>query len=269
MRKRYLATIAFVVVVALSLLGCGLLGDEAAQVAATPTKTVRPLFTSTFTPSPSPVSEATPIDTPVSEAMPSDTPAPTDTPLPTEPPLSSDTPTVEAPPTEAAPSDTPPPTDTTAPAAPTNTPRPKPTNTPAPPKNTPTPQVEFRVVEQRLMTKAENEAQRFMVLIRVVDANGNPLHGLTVWDPDYPTFSAETGTKDEPYHAEILFGDYGVYKLEVKDHKSQTAQGVTTHAPAIPKEVLVGAGYCTDVASCNPNELIQHYSWYITFQRAW
>lgn len=267
MTKRYLATIVFVVVVMLALLGCGLLGDEAAQVTAKPTKTMRPLFTSTFTPTPSPPPTETP--------PPTDSPAPTEMPAPTETPVSeatpTDTPTAEVPPTEAAASDTPPPTEAlpTDTPPPTDTPKPRPTDTPAPPTDTPKPQVDFRVVEKRLMSKAENEAQRHMVLIRVVDANGNPLHGLTVWDPDYPTFSTETGTKPEPYHAELLFGDYGVYKLEVKDHKSETAEGVTMHAPAIPKEVLVAAGYCTDVASCNQNELIQHYSWYITFQRTW
>lgn len=265
MRKRFLATVAFVAVLTLALLGCGLLGGDAAQVTATPTKTVRPLFTSTFTPSPSPPPTETP--------LPSDTPAPTETPIPTDTPVSeatpTNTPTVEAPPTEAAPSETPAPTDTTAPAAPSNTPKPQPTRTPAPPTNTPKPQVDYQVVEQRLMTKAENAAQRHMVLIRVVDAGGNPLSGVTVWDASHPEQEAVSGSKPEPYHAEYLFWNYDGYQLEVKGANSAKTKVLSTDVQKIPIEDLVAAGYCTDAGSCNPAELVQHFCWYVTFQRTW
>ncbi|MEJ2211276.1 MAG: hypothetical protein P8129_19860, partial [Anaerolineae bacterium] len=174
---------------------------------------------------------------------------------------------------EAAPTDTPvseaTPTNTTAPAEPTNTPRPRPTNTPAPPTNTPKPQVDYQVTEQRLMSKAENEAQRHMILIRVVDAGGNPLSGVTVWDPAHPDQEAVSGTKPEPYHAEYLFWNYDGYQLEVKDANSAKTKVLSTDVHRIPIEDLIAAGYCTDAGSCNPDELVQHFCWYITFQRTW
>jgi hypothetical protein len=129
--------------------------------------------------------------------------------------------------------------------------------------------VDFRVVEQRLMAMSENEAQRHMVLLRVVDAGGSPLHGLAVWDPNHPDQEAITGSKPEPYHAEYLFWTYDGYQLEVKGTRSEKTKVVSTDVFRISKEVLVGAGYCIDVASCNPGELVQHYSWFVTFQRTW
>jgi hypothetical protein len=138
-----------------------------------------------------------------------------------------------------------------------------------PPTNTPAPQVDFRVVEQRLMTKAENEAQRHMILIRVIDAGGNPLHGLVVWDPNHADQEAVTGSKPEPYHAEYLFWTYDGYQLEVRDARSEKTRVLSTDVFKIAKEELVGAGYCVDAASCDQSDLVQHYSWYVTFQRSW
>jgi hypothetical protein len=222
---------------------------------------MRPVFTSTFTPAPTqaPTDTAVPTSTP----LPTDTAVPpTDTPAPTA--------TATAPPTGAPATDTPfPPTDTPPPAAPSDTPRPQPTNTPAPPTDTPRPQVDYRVVEQRLMAKDQNEAQRHMILIRVVDAAGNPLHGLIVWDPNHPEQEPETGTKPEPYHAEYTFWNYDGYQLEVRGANSEKTKVLSTDVHKISIEDLIAAGYCTDAASCNPGELVQHFSWYVTFQRAW
>jgi hypothetical protein len=224
---------------------------------------MRPLFTSTFTPTATPLPTETP--------APTETPVPaTDTPVPTEPPVP---PTEEAPTPTALPSDTPvPPTAT---ALPSDTPAPAATHTPAPPSATaapsatPKPQVDYRVVEQRLMTKAENQAQRHMILIRVVDAGNSPLNGVTVWDPNHPEQEAVSGDKPEPYHAEYLFWDYGAYQLEVKGARSEKTKVLTTDVHLISKEDLVTAGYCPDVANCNQDELVQHFSWYVTFQRTW
>ncbi|NIV36562.1 MAG: hypothetical protein GWN58_46155, partial [Anaerolineae bacterium] len=71
------------------------------------------------------------------------------------------------------------------------------------------------------MSKAENEAQRHMVLIRVEDAAGQGLSGIVVWDPTHPDQEAVSGTKPEPYHAEYLFWNYDGYQLEVKGAASQ------------------------------------------------
>lgn len=260
MRKRFLATVALVAVLTLAVLGCGLLGEDAAQVTPmTPTKTMRPLFTSTFTPWPSPLPSETAPPT-ATEVPASDTPPPTNTPPP------AGTATAEIAPTEAAPSDTPlPPTE----VVPSDTPRPQPTATPAPPTDTPRPQVDFRVVEQRLMSKAENVAQRHMVLIRVIDAGGQPLSGRVVWDPNHAEQEAETGTKPEPYHAEYLFWNYDGYQLEVKGANSEKTKVLSTDVYKIPIEDLVEAGYCLEASSCNPSELVQHFSWYVTFRRTW
>jgi hypothetical protein len=152
---------------------------------------------------------------------------------------------------------------------PSETPKPRATNTPPPPTPTPKPQVDFRVVEQRLMSKTENEAQRHMILIRVIDGTGNPLHNLVVWDPNHPGQEAVTGSKPEPYHAEYLFWDYSTYQLEVKGAKSEKTKVLTTEVHQISKDDLVKAGYCSDVANCNPDELVQHFSWFVTFQRTW
>jgi hypothetical protein len=258
MRKPFLPMAALVFVLALALLGCGLLGRDAAQVApTTPTKTLRPLFTSTFTPPPSPLPTDT-VPPTATEVPASETPPPTDTLQPT------DTATAESAPTEAAPSETPlPPTE----AVPSDTPQPQPTDTPAPPTDTPRPQVDYRVVEQRLMSKAENVAQRHMILIRVIDAGGQPLHGLVVWDPNHTEQEAETGTKPEPYHAEYTFWNYDGYQLEVKGANSEKTGVLSTDVYKIPIEDLVAAGYCSEASSCNPSELVQHFCWYVTFQR--
>lgn len=257
MRDRVVIPVGLITLITLLLLGCAAGGEGMSGITPTPTKTLRPLFTSTFTPTPTP--------------LPSDTPQPTDTPVP---PTVSPVPTETLmPPTEAPPTDTPlPPTAT---ALPSDTPKPEPTNTPVPPtatprpSATPKPQVEYRVVEQRLMTKAENQAQRHMILIRVVDAGNNPLHGVTVWDPSHPGQEAVSGDKPEPYHAEYLFWDYGAYQVEVKGARSDKTKVLSTDVHLISKEDLVTAGYCPDVNNCNQGELVQHFSWFVTFQRTW
>jgi len=119
------------------------------------------------------------------------------------------------------------------------------------------------------MSKAENTALLHMVLIRVEDAGGNALPGLVVWDANNPGQEAVTGAKPEPYHAEYLFWDYGGYQFEVKGANSEKTKVLSTDVYKIPLEDLVAAGYCTDTASCNPDDLRDHYSWYVTFRRTW
>jgi hypothetical protein len=80
---------------------------------------------------------------------------------------------------------------------------------------------------------------------------------------------AVTGTKPEPYHAEYTFWNYDAYQLEVMGAKSEKTKVLSTLVQLISKEDLVGAGYCPDVNNCNYDELHQHYSWYVTFQRTW
>jgi hypothetical protein len=257
MSKRTLFLSGMLVLLALVLAGCTLGGGSSSRITPTPTKTTRPLFTSTTTPTPS----STPTNTP----LPTNTPVPpTETPLP---PTDTPAPPTEAP-TDALPTATAePPTDTPQPAAPTNTPKPKPTNTPAPPTNTPKPQVDFQVVEQRLMPKAENEAGLPIVFIRVEDAAGNGIPDKVIWDPNYPDQVSVSGTKPEPYHAEFRFWYLYGYRFEIKGTISEKTKVLSTDVHKIPLEDLVAAGYCTDVSSCNLGDM--HFSWYVTFRRTW
>jgi outer membrane biosynthesis protein TonB len=257
MRDRVFWAAGLIALFALVLMGCSAGGGSLSEITPTPTKTMRPLFTSTFTPTATPLPTETP--------APTETPVPaTDTPVPTEPPVP---PTEEAPTPTALPSDTPvPPTATDTPAPPMPTAAPSVT---AAPSATPKPQVDYRVAEQRLMTKVENEAGLYLILIRVVDAGNSPLYGVTVWDPNHPDQEAVSGDKPEPYHAEYMFGGYDAYQLEVKGARSEKTRVLTTDVHKIPKEDLVTAGYCPDVANCNQDELVQHFSWYVTFQRTW
>jgi hypothetical protein len=260
MKRRALVALSLVALLVLVLLGCSENRGGVSGITATPTKTPHPLFTATWTPTSTPLPTDTPLPT-STPLPPTDTPAPTDTPLaPTDTSL---------PPTDVPPADTPIPATETPPPAPTDTPRPQPTRTPAPPTHTPQPQVDFRVVEQRLMPKAENEAQLHSIWIRVTDAAGNPLHKVSVWDANHPDQEAVTGSKPDPYSAEYVLWSYDAYQLEVKGARSQKTKVLSTEVHLIPKEDLVAAGYCPDLNSCNPDDLFQHYSWYVSFQRTW
>jgi hypothetical protein len=194
-----------------------------------------------------------PSDTP---ALPSDTPLATatllpitDTPLPSDTPAPSDTP---SPATEA-----PPPSATDRP--PSAPPRPAPTTTRALVTNTPPrPEVDYRVLVQDLVPKAENAAGLYTIYIRVEDASGNPLTGLVVWDPGQPGLQAETGAKADYYHAEILMGG-GDYYLEVKDARSERTKRLTTVVTGISHPDLIAAGYCATDAECQALGF-QHFS---------
>jgi hypothetical protein len=236
------------------LLGCTVGRGKVGQVTPTPTKTPRPLFTATWTPTITALPSATPspTNTTVPTAEPSETPVlPTDTPVP--------------------PTDTPAPaTDTQAPTAgPTNTPKPAVTRTPAPPTNTPAPKLDFRVVEQRLISKAENRGLHSF-FIRVIDATGNPLHGLTIWDRTHPDGPQPiTGSKPDPYSAEYQFWNYDDYYLEVKDSKSEKTKALSSDRSKISNQDLIAAGYCVDNQDCDQNIHAMDFAWFVTFQRTW
>jgi hypothetical protein len=262
MRNRTLLLIVLVALLALVLLGCSAGRGNVSQASPTPVKTLRPLFTSTFTPTAMPLPTDTPL--PVPTVQPSVTPLPpTDTPPPPTPAPPTDTVVV---PTEAPPTDTPAPPSPTA--GPSDTPRPRPTNTPVLPSPTPKPQVDFRVVGQDLVPKAENVAQLYTIYVRVEDAAGNPLGGLVVWDPSQPSMQAVTGDKPGYYHAEILMGG-GDYYLEVKDSRSEKTKRLTTVRSGVSDEDLIKAGYCVDANDCNLNVGPQHFSWRVVFRRTW
>ena len=206
--------------------------------------------TATFEPSPTPSPTAIPTNTAVVQpaaqtnadvaaaqpAAPEPAAEPTETPLPTDTPL---------PPTETAVPDPP------TPAPPTDTPTPEPT---------PVPDVDFVIVEERLLTKDENGgcAGNHNIFIDVIDANGNPLKGVQlgdIWHNPGPV----TGHKgdDKPGRAEYdLYKDQGFYIL-VKDDPT-AGREVTSEVTellsvddwkiGIPR--LIEAGYCPDEGTC-------------------
>lgn len=212
---------------------------------------------------------------------------PTTTPTPTITPLPTDTPTAVVAAAEV-PTDTPvPPTDT--PAPPTDTPIPLPTEPPPPPTNTPEPTatpeptrppVDYVVAEAYLMQNPSyNSCPGWhQIFVTVVDANGNPIDGVTVQD----TYNAV------PPH---LTGEKGAGKLEYDLWNNGFSLTVSKNAdgsPAtsevtpklsswdedIPDEWLVQANYCRDMADCavrkSSNQLCRgHYSYNVVFKRTY
>ena len=277
MRNRFLFVIALIALLALLLLGCSLSRGPSASITPTPTKTQRPLFTATLTPT-EPVA---PTDTPI---PPSDTPVPTDTPVPptdtSAPPPETPLSTATVVPAETPePADTPVPTDTpvpptNTPAPPTNTPQPKPTNTPAPPTNTPKPKVDFRVQEIVAFEDGSLTKSGFHnVYFTVIDAGGAPIGGVIIEEVNnQPPIQVISGDKG-PGKAEFTMYA-GDYRFKVVGHiNGNSFSSETTHVLSIVFEHgvwddLIRGGICTDEASCRAMGPL-HYSYNVTFQRTW
>jgi hypothetical protein len=269
MRQRIVLALGLLTLTGLLLLGCSIGGRQSAQLAPTPTKTQRPLFTATLTPAASPV----PSETPVS---PTDAP-PTHTPQP---------PTATAvPPTDTAPAPTaPPPTDTAipptavpatnTPAPPTNTPRPQPTSTPAPPTNTPRPQVDFVVREIYAFEDGSlGPTGLHNVYVTVVDAGGTPLDGIVVEEVNNsPNEQVVTGNKGPGKTEYTMWA--GDYKMRVVgDTSGATYNSETTHVMSIVFghavwDDLIRGGLCESAAACEALGPM-HFSYNLTFQRTW
>jgi hypothetical protein len=265
MKNRKLLFTGLLVVLALVLLSCTTGNGRVSNVTATPTKTPRPLFTSTHTPT----ATSLPTDTAVvpTEA-PSATPIPpTDTPPATATPL----PPTEAPPTEVPPTETAvPPTE----APPTNTPQPRPTNTPAPPTATPKPQVDFRVKEIVAFEDGSLTATGLHnIYFTVVDAGGAPIDGIILKDTNnQPGEEVTTGNKG-PGKTEFTMWAAD-YRFKVIGNVSgNTFTSETTHVLSVLHghavwDDLIRGGICSDPAACEAMGSI-HYSYNVTFQRTW
>jgi hypothetical protein len=168
-------------------------------------------------------------------------------------------------------------------------PAPPPTFTPAPPPPpTATPKPagpDFQLVEVRPWGVQENGGYydgpsvhcggNRELHIKVVDAGGNPLNGVTVKAALGAQEEIVTGSKGIPGDAEfVLGGGQEVYIIRDVDGRQVTsdyARGMTTDPHGIPIPTLIGAGYCRDEASCtafiNENGCRGHYSWTVTFRR--
>jgi len=267
MRNRTLLLIGLIGLLGLLLFGCSLGSAGVSEVTITPTKTLRPVFTSTLTPT---------ATEPATE-----TPAPNDTPITTSTPA----PPTEAPPTEALATETPPladtPLPTTPPLAPTNTTVPatnpppiQPTNTTAPPTNTPQPGVNFRVKEIRAREDGSLTASGLHnIYFTVIDANGAPLDGVVLKEVNnQPAQEVTTGNKG-PGQTEFTMWAAD-YRFQVdRDASGAPVTSETTHVLSVlfghaVWDDLIRGGICSDPASCEALGPI-HYSYDVTFQRAW
>jgi hypothetical protein len=260
-------------VLILMLLGCSLGRIGTSRITATPTKTQRPLFTATHTPSPTTPPTETPL--PTDTLAPTEVPA-TDTPIPTDPPLPTETmpnppePTPTEPP---FPTDTAiPPTDTAVP--PTDPPPPPATDTPAPPTETPKPAADFRIQEIVAFEDGSLSRSGFHnIYLTVVDAGGTPLDGIILEESNnQPPAQVTTGDKG-PGKAEYTMyaGDYK-FKV-VGDTGGQAFSSEETHVLSIAFghavwDDLIRGGVCSDPASCKALGPI-HFSYNVTFQRTW
>jgi hypothetical protein len=239
-------------------LGCSASSLIARAPEPTPTKTLRPTFTSTPKETPTPVVIPTEIWTPEPVAATTE-PAPTDTLLPTDTPLPTST---------LVPTDTPP-------LPPTDTPVPAPTDTPtsSPPTDTPAPAADFKVVEQRILSPEENKGGKMgdhLIFMTVIDANGVPLDGIVLREISTTGDELISGDKG-PGQVEFLMQGGGSFVFMVVGEKdSQAYTSETTHQLSLTNPVLddlVAANYCPDVVTCQDHPW--HWSYKITFQRTW
>ena len=112
--------------------------------------------------------------------------------------------------------------------------------------------------------------------VYVVDANGNKLNGVAVqaiYGAQEIFVTGDQG-KGEGKVEFVLGAGQGVRVIRDADGRevtSESAEGMTTHSPEIPDEILIGAKYCTDKASCDRFNYSAgcwgHHSWTVTFKR--
>jgi len=246
------------------------------------------------------------------------TPLPTDTPLPSPTPLPTDTPTMTpisptdtAVPTEIPATDTPvpqptatavPPTAT--PVPPTATPIPQPTNTPrptSPPAPTNTPQPTKAPVAQwtssvRLVGPGE-DAQRCdagsqQIRVAIVDANGNPLSGVWIYEQYSGVYQVSGHKADDPYwgpgdvELSCAGGQGAGAAVCIADGPGGPCRTPPTRGMscwnAPPVEDLFAAGYCESCCKIGVTldecrQLVNegkcmgggHYSWRVVYKRSW
>lgn len=264
MKSRWIILICLVLLGSLVSLSCSVGRSRLARVTPTPTKTPRPVFTATSTPTDTPTEVPTPIPTAVPPT--STPPPPTATPDPTD---------TLAPPTDTPvqPSDTPiPPTVT--PVPPAETARPPATHTPAALAQTPTPQVDFRIAEVFAFEDGSLSASGLHnIYFTVLDASGAPINGIILEEVNnQPATQVVSGDKG-PGKAEFTMWAAD-YKFRVAGNTSgQAFTSEVTHVLSVLFghalwEDLIRGGICPDPASCEALGPI-HYSYSVTFHRAW
>ena len=91
-----------------------------------------------------------------------------------------------------------------------------------------------------------------------------------------PTKKQVSGSKGPGIAEYVLGGGQDLYIVRDADGRnvsSDTARGMSTNPHGIATEVLIGAGYCKDAADCDHFRqqwgCNGHYSWDVTFRRAY
>jgi uncharacterized protein YraI len=167
------------------------------------------------------------------------------------------------------------------PVQPTAAPRPTAAPT-APPKPV---GPDFQVTNIRMWGVEENGGyfdgpsvhcgEKRQLRVTVVDAAGNPLNGVTI--KSALTAEEQVSGSKGPGTAEYVLGGgqdlYIARDADGRDVSSDTARGMSTNPHGIATEVLIGAGYCKDAADCDHFRqqwgCNGHYSWDVTFRRAY
>ena len=165
-----------------------------------------------------------------------------------------------------------------APAAPVEAPTSAPEAAPAAPVGNPSDQPTFRMIDRHMWAKADNgECQgQHLLRIIVVDANNNPLNGITL-QGIYTGAILVTGSQGKG-DGRIEYDLYGtgegfkvIKDVDGREAVSDNAEGFTTKSLDIDQATLIAAGYCTNDSDCrdfyNSYGCTGHHSWQATFQR--
>jgi uncharacterized protein YraI len=145
---------------------------------------------------------------------------------------------------------------------------------------------DFVMIERRLWNVFETGGQltgdsvicgeKRELHVNVVDANGNRLNGVAVqaiYGAQEIFVTGAQGKGDGKVEF-VLGSGQGVKVIRDADGRevtSDSAEGLTTHSPEIPHDILIGAQYCTDQESCDRFNYSAgcwgHHSWTVTFKR--
>jgi hypothetical protein len=144
----------------------------------------------------------------------------------------------------------------------------------------------FRVVEKRLWNVTETGGfydgpsvhcgEKRELHVRVLDAAGNPLNGVTVRG-NLSHVDVVTGHKGVPGNAEFVLGGGDevsiIRDVDGREVSSDYVAGLTTTSSDISRDVLSGAGFCVEDGTCDAFlknwGCLGHHSWTVTFRRAY
>lgn len=253
--RKCIIALALLLAAALMLPACAPAAPTVAARQATPSAEP-PTPVPTFTPTP-----ATPSPTATATSVPTNTPAPaTATPTATSTLAATNTPQ-PVPPTPTATRR--PPTATVPPAAPTETPKPS---------------VDFKVVEARMLTMAENGGCRgdHNFYFTILDKSGAPLDGVYVLRRYLDTIIVPPSGAKGPGKTEDEAGSGNAFRVvrdtAGREYSSEWTREMSTIDQGIPNADLIAGGYCTSDADCNQRKAEnglcrKHYSYKVVFQR--